>query len=75
MLKRLLILPVALLSLTSCGTVYRMIDLMNESSESIEANTCAIQHSTQTIRQNARSIQASTETMKANLHHLEAATK
>lgn len=74
MLKRLLILPL-LLSLTGCGTVYRMIDLMNESSESIETNTCAIQRSTATVRQNAQAVQASTETLKANRHQLEAASK
>lgn len=74
MLKRFLILPI-LLSLTGCGTAHRMIDLMNESSDSIESNTCAIQHSTQVIRQNARAIQASTETIKANRKALEAAGK
>lgn len=72
MYKRLFILPL-LLGVTSCGTVNRMVDLMNESSESIESNTCAIQRSTQTIRQNARAIQASTETLKANRQSLEAA--
>ncbi len=56
---------------SSCGTVNRMNALMNESSDSIDANREAVQRSTQLIRENQKKIEASTATIKENRKQLE----
>ena len=73
-MKRLLaILPVALLSLNSCGTIEQMTCLIDESSEAICRNREAVEYSTQVIQENAKVIGASTETVKENFQQLQKA--
>lgn len=72
MKQHYLLLPIVLISLTSCSTVRRMNDLINQSSYSIDANRQAIDRSTEVINQNARVVDESTKAIEENKRHLEA---
>lgn len=63
---RFLLLPLIFLSLTGCGR-----NLIDQSTDSINANSCAIQRSTEVIRQNAVLIQESNAVIEENQRLLE----
>lgn len=71
MKTRYLAVFIGLISLTSCSTVTRMNNLINQSSYSIEANRQAIDRSTEVINQNARLIEGSSKAIEENRKHLE----
>ena len=62
----LLLLPVALLSLTACTPINEFICLVESSTDAISSNRCAVEYSTTVINQNAEIIAGSTEAVKHN---------
>ena len=70
MLKHILIMPVLLLSLTSC-----MNELIDDSTDSINMNSYAIQRSTEVINENARLIEESNRVVEQNQRLLQKASE
>jgi hypothetical protein len=75
MKKTLLLLPILLVGLSGCNIANRMISLVNESTDSINANREAVERSTAEIRYNKQLIDASTHEIEENHRNLEAAAK
>lgn len=73
MKKFLFLLPIGLVSLTSCGTINKMNYLVNESTNSIYENAQAVQESTAVIQRNQQIINASTRTLQENRSLIEKA--
>lgn len=73
MKKFLFLLPIILVSLTSCGTINRMNDLVSGSTNSIYENAQAVQQSTAVIQQNQQIINESTRTLQENRSLIEKA--
>lgn len=67
------LLPLFLMSFTSCGTIQKMNDLVNSSTCSIEANSDAIARANQAIQRNAQLVQESSAAIEENRKHLDAA--
>lgn len=74
MKKCSILLPFILLSLGGCATINRMNNLVNESSDSIQANREAVERSTAAIHRNARVVEASTRTIEENRRLIESAS-
>lgn len=70
-MKKCLILPVLLLSLTGCATITNLNNMIEESTYAIHANREAIQCSSEVIRQNAQLIEQSNRAIEENRRHLE----
>lgn len=66
------LLPLLLVSVTSCGTVQKMNDLVNQSTCSIEANSDAIERANQAIQRNAQLVKESSAAIEENRKHLDA---
>lgn len=64
-----------LINLTGCGTITRMTNLVNESTQSIYDNAEAVNRSTDVIRQNAYLVDESTKAIVENRHLIEEASK
>ncbi len=71
MRKHLILLPIALVTLTSCGTATRLRELVDQSSMSIDANSQAIQRSTEAVRRNKQLIQEANQAVEENRRNLE----
>lgn len=69
MKKGLLLMPVLMISLSSCGAL-RLNDLINQSSYAIEENRAAVERSTQVIEQNQQLILQANQAIEANRNHL-----
>jgi hypothetical protein len=67
--KVIFILP--LLALTSCSTVTRLNNLIDQSSYAIEANREAVDRSTEVIHRNRAVIEQSNKAIEENRKHLE----
>ncbi len=72
MKKLLILMPIVLLTLASCGTIDRMNGLINQSTESIHCNREVIERSTETIRHNGELINQSTRALEEKRHQLDA---
>jgi hypothetical protein len=73
--RSLIILPLALMTLTSCSTINQLNCLIYQSTDAINANREAVDDSTEVIRQNGALIRESTRALNENRRNLEAATK
>jgi len=72
---QLLALPIALATLTACGTIDRLNCLVNQSTESISANAQAVQWNTCVVQQNAQLVQETNRAIEENRRLLEAVSK
>jgi len=70
MKKGLLLLPILMISLTSCEKAQRLNDLISQSSYAIDENRAAVEKSTQVIEENQRYIEAANAAIEANRNHL-----
>jgi predicted small secreted protein len=59
------------LTLTSCGTIRRMNELIQESGDAIRLNREAIERNTEAIKKNKEMIDQSNRAIEDNRHHLE----
>lgn len=71
-MKKCFLIPVMLITMTSCGTVQRLNCMIEQSTESIHANREAIESSTYVIQRNAQLIDESSKAIEENRRHLEA---
>lgn len=74
MKKSFVIMCAAGMFLSSCDTVDRMNCLVNQSTESIQANSEAVAYSSAVIQQNARLVTDSSQAIEANRLLLEQET-
>jgi len=72
MKTRLLACPLILLALSSCSTIERMNNLIDQSTYAIDANRQAVESSTQVIYRNQELINQSNRAIEENRRHLEA---
>jgi hypothetical protein len=70
--KGAFLIPIVLLSLTSCGTINKLNCLVNASTDSIYQNAAWVEISTERIRENTRIINESTRAIEENQRHIEA---
>ena len=73
--KFLLILPMALVSLTSCSIAQQLNDSVDASTCSIYENAAAVEYSTQVVRQNEALIKESNAVLDKNAELLEKLSK
>ena len=71
MKTQLTILPLLLLGVTSCSTMQRVNDLVNESTYTINTNAAIVRKSTATILDNARKVDDNTKALRENKEHLQ----
>jgi hypothetical protein len=73
--RSLIVLPLALIALTSCSVINQLNCEIYQSTDAINANREAVEGSTEVIRQNGALIRESTRALNENRRNLEAAAK
>ncbi|MEC7839413.1 MAG: hypothetical protein VX777_05195 [Chlamydiota bacterium] len=71
MIRSLFIFPILALTLSSCGIVQKMNNMVDESTRAIHCNRQAVELSTRAIRRNIQAIEESNKAIAENKRQLD----